>query len=52
MQALVAPHMPQLAVIAGFQSLDEFFSNREKLEHNEEYRKGFEAGKKARKRRR
>jgi NIPSNAP len=42
MQALVAPHMPQIAVIAGYQSMDEFFALRSKLEQTEAYRKGLE----------
>jgi hypothetical protein len=43
MQALVAPHMPQLAVIAGYASIEEAFAIRSKLEQNEGYRKGVAA---------
>lgn len=47
MQALVAPHMPQLALIAGFQSVDEYFNIRGKLDQMESYRKGLDAWEKS-----
>ncbi|MCW5983181.1 MAG: hypothetical protein KIT09_34140 [Bryobacteraceae bacterium] len=43
MQALVAPHMPQLVLIAGVPSVDDYLSIREKLRESESYRKGLDA---------
>lgn len=40
--ALTAPHMPQAAVIMGFQSLDELWSVREKISADSELVKAFE----------
>jgi hypothetical protein len=40
--ALTAPHMPQAAVIMGFQSLDELWSVREKISADPELAKAFE----------
>jgi hypothetical protein len=43
LEALTAPHMPQVATLLGFASVEELWSAREKLLGDEEWRKGFEA---------
>lgn len=43
LEALVAAHMPQVAVIFGFRSLAEMWDVRAKLNRDEELRKAFEA---------
>lgn len=43
LEALVAPHMPQVAVILGFQSVEDMWSQRAKLFEDQELLKAFEA---------
>ncbi len=43
LEALIAPHMPQIAVILGFESLDELASVRDKAHADGELTKAFEA---------
>jgi hypothetical protein len=43
LEALVAPHMPQVAVILGFQSVEELWSVRSKIMGDEELAKACEA---------
>jgi len=43
LEALVASHMPQVAVIGGFDSLDELWSMRDKLHADSDLGKSFEA---------
>lgn len=43
LEALVAPHMPQVAFIMGFQSIEEMWSVRSRLRQDQELRKAFEA---------
>jgi hypothetical protein len=43
LEALVAPHMPQVAVILGFQSIEEMWNLRAKLFEDQELQKSFEA---------
>ena len=43
LEALVAPHMPQVAVIVGFDSLDELWTVRSKIHSDTDLLKSFEA---------
>jgi hypothetical protein len=43
LEALVAPHMPQVALLVGFQTLEEIWALRKKLHEDQELEKGFEA---------
>jgi len=43
LEALMAPHMPQVATLFGFGSVEELLGARERLRADEEWKKGFEA---------
>lgn len=43
LEALVATHMPQVAMVIGFESTEEMWQLREKLNDDQELRKAFEA---------
>jgi hypothetical protein len=43
MEALVAPHLPQVAMLIGFESIEQMWELRDKLNGDEELHKAFEA---------